>query len=195
MSRSLRGAGAGRGLVAVRFIERVRMGTAMASAGCLLAMVRAQVYLGRWRWHGLVAVKQLIEADERREQAFVREAELLQALRHPNIVSFLGACLEPRRVSARWQAPSLAAPHGMSVCLQWLMPHEVAGRQCAAGGIRRGQVLHRVSLQTNPGCKAQDNLYHSVLGSSYISCDVGLAASQYECSGACPTNDNRAARS
>ena len=56
------------------------------------------MYLGRWRWHGLVAVKQLIEADERREQAFVREAELLQALRHPNIVSFLGACLEPGRV-------------------------------------------------------------------------------------------------
>ena len=56
------------------------------------------MYLGRWRWHGLVAVKQLIEADERREHAFVREAELLQALRHPNIVSFLGACLEPGRV-------------------------------------------------------------------------------------------------
>lgn len=63
-----------------------------------------QVYLGRWRWHGLVAVKQLIEADERREQAFVREAELLQALRHPNIVSFLGACLEPGRVRTRRQA-------------------------------------------------------------------------------------------
>lgn len=59
------------------------------------------MFLGRWRWHGLVAVKQLIEADERREQAFVREAELLQALRHPNIVSFLGACLEPGRARAR----------------------------------------------------------------------------------------------
>ena len=59
----------------------------------------AQVYLGRWRWHGLVAVKRLIRADERREQAFVHEAELLQALRHPNIVSFLGACLEHGRVN------------------------------------------------------------------------------------------------
>ena len=56
------------------------------------------MFLGRWRWHGRVAVKQLLEADERRERAFVQEAELLHALSHPNIVSFLGACLEPGRV-------------------------------------------------------------------------------------------------
>ena len=56
------------------------------------------MYLGRWRWHGLVAVKHLKVADVRRERAFVREAELLHTLRHPNIVSLLGACLEPGRV-------------------------------------------------------------------------------------------------
>ena len=55
------------------------------------------MYLGRWRWRGLVAIKHLVNADEQRERAFVREAELLQALRHPNVVSFLGACLEPGR--------------------------------------------------------------------------------------------------
>ena len=64
--------------------------------------VAAQVYLGRWRWRGLVAVTALIKADERQERAFVREAELLQALRHPNIVSFLGACMEPGRVRMDW---------------------------------------------------------------------------------------------
>ena len=57
-----------------------------------------QVYLGRWRWHGFVAIKHLVDADEQREKSFLREAELLQSLRHPNIVLFLGACLEPGRV-------------------------------------------------------------------------------------------------
>lgn len=55
------------------------------------------MYLGRWRWHGLVAIKHLADPDKRREEAFVREAELLQALSHPNIVAFRGACLEPGR--------------------------------------------------------------------------------------------------
>lgn len=60
-----------------------------------------KVYLGRWRWHGLVAVKHLKVADARRERAFACEAQLLRTLRHPNIVSLLGACLEPGRVRCK----------------------------------------------------------------------------------------------
>ena len=60
----------------------------------------AQVYLGKWRRHGLVALKLLKVADEQHERAFVCEAELLRALRHPNIVSYLGACLEPGQARA-----------------------------------------------------------------------------------------------
>lgn len=58
------------------------------------------MYLGKWRRHGLVALKLLKVADEQHERAFVGEAELLRALRHPNIVSYLGACLEPGQVRA-----------------------------------------------------------------------------------------------
>ena len=61
-------------------------------------IIPEQVYLGRSQWHGLVAVTQLIKADDRHGQEFVRKANLLQALRHPNIVSFLGACWAPGRV-------------------------------------------------------------------------------------------------
>ncbi|KAK9819479.1 hypothetical protein WJX81_002053 [Elliptochloris bilobata] len=54
-----------------------------------------KVYLGHWRAHGLVAVKPLIQAGKRREEEHVREVEMLQSLRHPNIVSCLGAYMEP----------------------------------------------------------------------------------------------------
>ena len=96
-----------------------------------MARPAVQVYLGRWRWHGLVAVKRLIKADQRREQAFVHEAELLQALRHPNIVSFLGACLEPGRVRCSTRAMCWSG---------WMLQRKAM----------RAQALHRRRVLSHP---------------------------------------------
>ena len=65
----------------------------------------AQVLLGRWR-HALVAVKVLREectqhAGSAALADFRREAELLQSMRHPYILNFLGACFDRKPVRAR----------------------------------------------------------------------------------------------
>jgi serine/threonine-protein kinase CTR1 len=52
-----------------------------------------QVYVARWN-HTRVAVKVLLEQDEAQQRQFCEEANLLRSLRHPNIVLFLGACLQ-----------------------------------------------------------------------------------------------------
>jgi serine/threonine protein kinase len=57
-----------------------------------------QVYLGMWQ-HTHVAVKFLVDQSEEQQAAFRREAELLRSLRHPNIVTFLGCCMQPGKVS------------------------------------------------------------------------------------------------
>ena len=123
----------------------------------------AQVYLGRWRWYGLVAVKQLIEADERREQAFVREAELLQALRHPNIVSFLGACLEPGRVRSGINELGFRAAAGAAAPQHRVLSGRVPGAGAGAlwgvrvrvyGCCRRCSTQHRVLPGRVPGVRA-----------------------------------------
>ncbi|MEA2097023.1 MAG: protein kinase, partial [Candidatus Cloacimonadota bacterium] len=54
------------------------------------------VYKGRWQ-NTYVAIKQLtlMELDPKAEVEFTREASIMSALRHPNIVEFYGVCLEP----------------------------------------------------------------------------------------------------
>jgi len=52
------------------------------------------VYMARWR-HTRVAVKVLLENEAEQQRQFCEEASLLRSLRHPNIVLFLGACLQP----------------------------------------------------------------------------------------------------
>ena len=64
-----------------------------------------QVLLGRWR-HALVAVKVLREECTQHASSaaladFRREAELLQSMRHPYILNFLGACFDGKPVRAR----------------------------------------------------------------------------------------------
>ena len=58
--------------------------------------------LGRWR-HALVAVKVLREECTQHASSaaladFRREAELLQCMRHPYILNFLGACFDCKPV-------------------------------------------------------------------------------------------------
>ena len=62
----------------------------------------SQVLLGRWKG-ALVAVKVLRESTLRHANAaqltqFQREAEMLQSLAHPNILSFYGACFSCKPV-------------------------------------------------------------------------------------------------
>ncbi|KAK9843548.1 hypothetical protein WJX81_008198 [Elliptochloris bilobata] len=54
-----------------------------------------EVYLARWNYTE-VAVKVLhVGENIRQQEEFRREAELLRALRHPNVVMYLGSCLVP----------------------------------------------------------------------------------------------------
>eukprot|EP00884_Botryococcus_braunii_P023376 jgi/Botrbrau1/9722/Bobra.0388s0015.1 len=48
--------------------------------------------------HSQVAVKFLIDQSEEQQALFRREAELLRSLRHPNVVSFLGCCMQPGKM-------------------------------------------------------------------------------------------------
>jgi serine/threonine protein kinase len=59
-----------------------------------------QVYLARWRRHTLVAAKFVFEPST--QPHFWQEVQVLQNLRHPNIVTFLGASLQPGKV---WKGP------------------------------------------------------------------------------------------
>ena len=66
----------------------------------------AQVLLGRWKGT-LVAVKVLREECTQHASSaaladFRREAELLQSMRHPYILNFLGACFNCERVRTDW---------------------------------------------------------------------------------------------
>ena len=100
-----------RGEASAQGLELESVHAFLLSYRCMVA----QVYLGKWRWHGLVALKLLKVADEQHERAFVREAELLHALSHPNIVSYLGACLEPGQVRS-FCVPRLAASPSPACC-------------------------------------------------------------------------------
>eukprot|EP00884_Botryococcus_braunii_P015243 jgi/Botrbrau1/2401/Bobra.0395s0030.1 len=55
-----------------------------------------EVYLARWRRHTLVAAKFVYEPST--QPHFWQEVQVLQNLRHPNIVTFLGASLQPGKV-------------------------------------------------------------------------------------------------
>ncbi len=55
------------------------------------------VYLGRWQ-ATLVAVKVMLTTDSEAAQQEVRgEAEILQSLRHPNIVLLMAICIAPNQ--------------------------------------------------------------------------------------------------
>jgi len=56
------------------------------------------VYRGTWR-DGSVAIKTLKSSNDETHQEFLREADILSRLRSPNIVQFIGACLERGRES------------------------------------------------------------------------------------------------
>ncbi len=57
----------------------------------------AVVYLGRWQ-ATLVAVKVMLSADSEAAQREVRaEADILQSLRHPNIVLLMAICIAPNQ--------------------------------------------------------------------------------------------------
>ena len=67
--------------------------------------------LGRWKC-ALVAVKVLREectqhASSAALDDFRREAELLQSMRHPYILNFLGACFNCERVRTDWRPVAL----------------------------------------------------------------------------------------
>ena len=59
-----------------------------------------EVYQASWR-RSRVAVKRLLcqRLTESARTEFMQEMELMSNLRHPNIVRFLGACLEPLQMS------------------------------------------------------------------------------------------------
>ena len=62
--------------------------------------LNSQVYQASWR-RSRIAVKRLLcqRLTETARAEFMQEMELMSNLRHPNIVRFLGACLEPLQMS------------------------------------------------------------------------------------------------
>ena len=84
--------------------EPLKHSSLQATAGQLSAA--AQVVLGRWKC-ALVAIKVLREecmqhASSAALADFRREAELLQSMRHPFILNFLGACFDCKPVRTQW---------------------------------------------------------------------------------------------
>jgi len=51
-----------------------------------------QVYKAKWNGT-VVAVKVLTNNSDSQREAFVKEANMLQALRYPNVVSYLGCAI------------------------------------------------------------------------------------------------------
>jgi serine/threonine protein kinase len=71
-----------------------------------------QVYKAEYRGT-LVAVKKLREADtEPMRQKFRHEIGVLKGLHHPNIVLFMGACFEVRRINRRCAAHPVSSLSG-----------------------------------------------------------------------------------
>lgn len=67
-----------------------------------------EVYDGKWR-RSRVAIKRLLtssrwQMEEDSVQDFFAEMEILSNARHPNIVRFLGACVEPDSKPSIFQA-------------------------------------------------------------------------------------------
>jgi serine/threonine protein kinase len=67
-----------------------------------------QVYLARWQKHTLVAIKTVLDGNGEEEDMLLKEAEMLQQLRHPNIVQFLGVCRVPGKVTPPTLTPPLS---------------------------------------------------------------------------------------
>ena len=105
------------------------------------APARAQVLLGRWQC-SLVAVKVLKEectqhVGSNELASLRREAEMLQALNHPNILRFFGACFTCKPVRNRCTM-MLCCPLNSAVRHTCVHGLEYARWLCADGTRQRG---------------------------------------------------------
>lgn len=83
------------------------------------------------RWHGATVCVKCVKVDSRQDQvSFFREIEALSCLRHPNILPFVGACIDKPDncwlvcefmtggTLAKWLHGDQAKPHSLVVRLQ-----------------------------------------------------------------------------